>query len=222
MFGPYITQLVEARDTGRLQRYLATCTRLMVIVAAPLLVLLSVIGGPTLHLLHQEAGSGQEALIILCGAFLVQAATGPVGQVLTMSGRSMLNFVDSSIAVAVNVACNLVLIPRLGLVGAALSWSIAVVGMNLARVFQVRSILGISPVSRTLLRPAIALAVAVAATLAARSTVLSLLPDLAAIAALVVGFAAVYLATLVGLGLYAEDRLLFRAILGRRANREVA
>ena len=47
-----------------------------------------------------------------------------------MSGRSGLNLANNAAAVVGNVALNLVLIPRFGIVGAAVSWAVAIVGVN--------------------------------------------------------------------------------------------
>lgn len=213
VFGPYVTQLVEARDRERLRRYLVVCTRLTILVAAPLLVSLVVVGGPVLKLLHQDAGVGERAVLILCVAFLVQMATGPLGQVLTMSGRSLLNFGDNAVAVAANVGMNLLLIPRFGAVGAAVAWSVAIVGLNAVRMVQVWRILRISPLSRSLLRPVVALGCALVATLVSRPVVLGALPAAAGVLVLAACFGAIYAGCLAILGLYPEDRMLIRAIL---------
>jgi peptidoglycan biosynthesis protein MviN/MurJ (putative lipid II flippase) len=52
------------------------------------------------------------------------------------------------VALAVNVALNLVLIPLYGIRGAAISWSVAIVLRNLLPLIQVNRLLGMSPFTR--------------------------------------------------------------------------
>ena len=141
---------------------------------------------------------------------------GPVGHVLTMSGRSALNFADNAAALVVNVALNLLLVPRFGLLGAAVSWSVAIVGVNAARVIQVRRLFGVSPFGRTLVKPALAIGIASATALAERVALdRGGAPGWVRLAAIAVVFVATYLLALVALGLAAEDRVLARAAVGR-------
>ena len=69
-----------------------------------------------------------------CG--LADATTLPTAHMLTMSGRPAVNLANSASAVAANLALNLVLIPRLGLHGASISWSMVLIG--LANLYALR------------------------------------------------------------------------------------
>jgi O-antigen/teichoic acid export membrane protein len=130
-----------------------------------------------------------------------------------MSGRSLLNFVDNAVAVVANVGMNLLLIPRFGAVGAAVAWSAAIVGLNAVRMLQVWWVLRISPLSRSLLRPMVALLCALIATWVVRPAALAALPAPAGVLVLAICFGTIYAGSLAVLGLYPEDRMLIRAIV---------
>jgi O-antigen/teichoic acid export membrane protein len=64
-----------------------------------------------------------------------------------MAGRSWLSLRNSTVALAVNVGMNLVLIPLAGIRGAAISWAVAIVVRNVLPLLQVRRHLGMWPVT---------------------------------------------------------------------------
>jgi O-antigen/teichoic acid export membrane protein len=76
---------------------------------------------------------------------LVNLATGNVTVVLLMSGRSALNLANALVALVLNVTLNLVLIPRLGITGAALAWAVSLVYVNVAPLLQLRAGIGLRP-----------------------------------------------------------------------------
>jgi O-antigen/teichoic acid export membrane protein len=69
---------------------------------------------------------------------LVNLAAGNVGTVLLMGGRSTWVLMDKAAALAVNVAANLVLVPRFGITGAAVSWAVTIVLDSALAFGQVR------------------------------------------------------------------------------------
>ena len=81
-------------------------------------------------------------VLILSLTMLLATACGPVDSVLLMAGRSWLSLRNSTVALAVNVGLNLVLIPLYGIRGAAIAWSVAIVVRNLLPLVQVRDTSG--------------------------------------------------------------------------------
>jgi O-antigen/teichoic acid export membrane protein len=197
---------------------LRTATRWALLLGGPILAFLAISSSGLMALFRQASPSGPAALTVLALAFLLDTFCGPVGHVLTMSGRSALNFADNAAALVVNVGLNVLLVPRFGLVGAAVSWSVAIVGVNAARVIQVRRLFGVSPFGRALVTPALAIGIASATALAERIALdRGGAPSWVRLAAIGVVFVATYLLALVGLGLAPEDRVLARAAVGRSA-----
>jgi O-antigen/teichoic acid export membrane protein len=89
--------------------------------------------------------AGQVALAILCAAQLFNLGTGNVTIVLLMVGKSSWNLANSAAALAANIAINIVLIPRLGITGAAIAWAASIIINNLAAVLEVNYLLKIRP-----------------------------------------------------------------------------
>src|SRR4029078_9602679 len=119
-----------------------TATRLVTTLSAPFLALLLLLGTRIVSSLHQRGCMATTGLPILCASFLLDAMTGPVAQVLTMSGRPAINFANNVGGLACNVALNLALIPRLGITGAPISWAVAIAAINAARLIEARTLLG--------------------------------------------------------------------------------
>jgi O-antigen/teichoic acid export membrane protein len=215
IFGPFVTQLVARGDPARLGEVLHTATRWVALVAAPPLVFLAVSGQTVLRIFHQPPSPGHGAMLVLAAAFLIDAFTGPVGHILTMSGRSWLNLATNAAALVCNVALNLVLIPRFGLVGAAISWAIVIVGVNVVRVIQVRLIFGVIPFERSLARPAIALVGAATLTACAGFVSGPATSSVPLVHLAIVGgtFAVAYGGAVAMLGTSSDDRLFLGTLL---------
>ncbi len=102
-------------------------------VAAP--VLLKVFGG------GYEAG--RATVIILALTMLATTATGSVDVVLLMAGRSRQSLVNNAAALVVDVVLVVVLVPRLGITGAAIAWAAALAVRNSLPMLQVRRAYGV-------------------------------------------------------------------------------
>jgi O-antigen/teichoic acid export membrane protein len=81
-------------------------------------VLLTVIFGA-------EYLEGQTALIILATGFFVNAITGSFGETLIATGKTRVNMWMAVIAIVVNVVLNVVLIPKMGVEGAAIAAAVS-------------------------------------------------------------------------------------------------
>ncbi|SFP77396.1 lipopolysaccharide biosynthesis protein [Hymenobacter arizonensis] len=97
-------------------------------------------------LIHRpEYAAGSTAVLLLLAARLFDGITGVNATIVVTSPRYRLDLLfNSSLAIAV-VALNWLLIPRLGLNGAALSYGIALVSINVARTWFVWQRFGLQP-----------------------------------------------------------------------------
>ncbi len=216
IFGPFVTQLVARDDRPELERVLRTATRWVLGLAGPALVLLMLGARPLLAVFRQSAPGGVAATVILGAAFVMDCATAPLVQLLTMSGRPALNFANTAVAVAANVGLNLVLIPHLGLVGAAVSWAAAIGCLAVARVIEVRVLFRANPFGSGVVALCAGLVASALAGLAfLRLTARWELPAVAAVAALAAVVFGLFALAMRWHGLD-EDRVLLRALLARR------
>ncbi|WP_051704220.1 polysaccharide biosynthesis C-terminal domain-containing protein [Glycomyces sp. NRRL B-16210] len=82
---------------------------------------------------------------ILVPAMMFSAACGVVDSMLSMAGKTSWQLIDVSISLVVNVGLNLALIPTMGVVGAAIAWSAAVLVNNLVPLAQLWRTFGLHP-----------------------------------------------------------------------------
>jgi O-antigen/teichoic acid export membrane protein len=134
-----------------------------------------------------------------------------------MSGRSSLNFLNSLGALVTNVVLDLVLIPPFGLMGAAVAWSVAVVGVNVVRAWQTWRLFGVTPFSRVLWKP---LAAAAAGGVSAFAVRTGLGPGAGPLARILIAgtaFASIYAGSLMFAGFEPDDRVFLRTLVGKAA-----
>jgi capsular exopolysaccharide synthesis family protein len=210
-FGPRIADLYHRGHTDSLRRTYAAATSWILRLSLPAFVAVVVFPRELLEVFGKGFRAGAMVTIILAIGKLIDAGTGPCGLMLNMSGRPLWNMVDNITVLALNIALNLVLIPRYGIVGAAVAWAIALGLVNLARVAQVWWAMRMLPFDAGVLRGFVAGAGALATGLLVRRW---MEPPLE----LPVGLAAVsvcYLLLVVVQGLSAEDRLVLGAMVAR-------
>jgi len=107
-----------------------------ILVVAPLLVSYLLFGSVWTSLLSPGLSDGAGAIAVLAGGLLAALLLGPCENLLLMAGRSGWSFLNNLAGLVVDVALNLVLIPRMGAVGAALSWAVALAVVRLAATVQ--------------------------------------------------------------------------------------
>ncbi|MBG0827420.1 polysaccharide biosynthesis protein [Planomonospora sp. ID67723] len=150
---PQIAALLARREHGEAERLNTVATGWVMIASWPLYLALACFGPFVLTLFGPGFAGGATALAILAGSMLVVMAAGNVQTVLLMGGKSSWALGNKVAALAVNVALNLVLVPRLGIVGAALAWAAAELVDTVAAALQVRYGLGLRLGLRGLARP---------------------------------------------------------------------
>jgi O-antigen/teichoic acid export membrane protein len=111
--------------------------------------------------------SGVSVLVILATGQLVNLATGAVGITLIMTGSHHRWMVVTASSLGVNFLLGLLLVPRYGPLGAALSTAISVCSMNLVGVAMARSRPGVWGYNRRYWKGVSAALLAAAATWAA-------------------------------------------------------
>ncbi|MGH3601950.1 MAG: polysaccharide biosynthesis C-terminal domain-containing protein, partial [Pseudonocardiaceae bacterium] len=79
---------------------------------------------------------------------LIATACGMVDVVLIMGGRTTWNLGNAVLALIVNITVDLLLIPHLGILGAGIGWSAAILVNNLVPLSQIALVLGLHPFSR--------------------------------------------------------------------------
>lgn len=143
--GPRISRLLAAHRTGEAQALFRAGTWWLMALSWPVYLTLGVFASFFMRLFGPGFEAGSMPLLILSIAMLVNMATGNNKTVLLMGGGSGLNLLFSAFALAINVSLNLVLIPAIGIIGAAIAWSASIAAENVLTAVAVWRRLGLNP-----------------------------------------------------------------------------
>ncbi|HYZ11685.1 MAG TPA: oligosaccharide flippase family protein [Actinomycetota bacterium] len=150
MFSPFVADLHARGERHKLDRLFKQITRWTMAATLPLFVVLAVAPASALRLFGSEFGAGRTALLILLLGQLVNVATGTVGFVLIMVGRTGWDLVVYAASVAFDIGAAVLLIGGLGLgmEGAAIAGALTMVLSKLARLWLVWRYVRIQPFDR--------------------------------------------------------------------------
>ncbi|HEY8092983.1 MAG TPA: flippase [Acidimicrobiales bacterium] len=221
---PRVADLTRRRQIQRLAIAYKAAAGWMLRFALPFFAIIFIFPRPLLALFGTGYGLGATVTVILAFGKLTDVATGPCGTMLNQAGLNKLALADNMVALVLNVGLNFLLIPHLGVRGAALAWTVSLVLVNTARAVQVRRrIVPAWPFSEGTPKALAAFAWSVLAALVVREMVDgSPRKELFIATPVVFGL---YAVLLVALGLSAEDRLVLGDLVsvirrgGRRAPR---
>jgi O-antigen/teichoic acid export membrane protein len=158
---PQLSQLMgqgRSADAAAVHRQL---TGWGIALSWPVYLLLAAFGPGFLQLFGAEFTAGAAAMSVLALAMLVNIAVGNVQSLLLMSGRSGLHLAATVAGLAVHILLGLLLIPRYGVLGAALAWGGGIVVENLTAAGAARRVVGRPLTDAAMLRTAAVVALAV-------------------------------------------------------------
>jgi O-antigen/teichoic acid export membrane protein len=150
VIGPQISGLLARNERDRAQSIYQVSTTWLTTLSFPFYLSVAAFAPLVLSIFGEDFTDGATALTILSLAMLLDMATGPVTTVLLMAGKSSWNLYNMASTLAVNVGLNVLLIPPLGLEGAAIAWAVSIVVQNVIPLVQVWVGLGLHPFSRSL------------------------------------------------------------------------
>jgi O-antigen/teichoic acid export membrane protein len=159
-FSPAIARLHDQGENDALHGLLKTVTRWVAIFALPLFAVAIALPGPLLEIYGPKYRPAAVALVIMTIATLLNALAGPVERALIMTGRVKLEMSTNLVSTVLVVGIALVLTPRYGLNGAAVSVLIYTIVRNLAKTYLLYRTTQMSALSLALLRPLAAVIVA--------------------------------------------------------------
>ena len=152
MFSPFVADLHSRGETERLDKLFKTLTRWTLIATMPAFLLLSIAPGDALRIFGGEFSGGETALLILLAGQFINIATGSVGFVLIMVGRTGWDLVVYAASLALNLGLAFWLCPRYGMEGAAVANAVTFALSKWARLALVRRFVHIQPYDRDYLR----------------------------------------------------------------------
>jgi O-antigen/teichoic acid export membrane protein len=142
---PKLSELIGTGDHSASRTVYQTTTCWSVLLNWPFYLAFMVCAPLVLQLFGPAYQAGATAVPVLAGAMLVATGCGMVETVLNMAGRTTWNLANAVLALAINVTVDLMLIPHLGILGAAIGWAAAILTTNLVPLSQVGYSLKLHP-----------------------------------------------------------------------------
>lgn len=215
---PIVSELYDQGEYDQLSRFYQTITKWTLTLNLPLVLLIFLFPNQILSIFGRTFVNGNTALTILAWATLANAGTGICGVILDMTGKTTLKFFNSILVFGLTIGLNIWLIPRWGLVGAAVSSLLAVVIINLLRLVEVYILFKLFPYNLSFLKPLAATAGAVGSVFIVNQFLpgqLNIFYTITNAVTLLITYAGFILA----LGLSPEDRFLLNRIYNRIAGK---
>ncbi len=210
---PVLAEALRLKDMARLRYNLRLMTRWTTMITVPLLVAMIVFRGELLRLFPQGFLAAGNVLVVLLLGHLVNGALGLTGWVVVMGGHSRMVLVNNLVSATVNIVLCCLLIPRLGVLGAALSSASSVTLMQTLQVVEVAVLYRVHPFSRGFWKALSAGAVVL--VLAEFGLGAAGLPSLWLFVFRAIVVSAGYVLVMLALGLGGEERDLIRKALRR-------
>lgn len=146
---PHLAMQLHRADSASLRATYQTATAWLVMITWPAYFAFTLFASLLLGVFGTSYRSGSNVVVILCLTMLLATACGMVDMLLLMSGRTSWNLANVTTALAVNIGLNVVLIPRFGILGAAVAWSAAILCNNLLPLAQIIRALHVHPFGRS-------------------------------------------------------------------------
>jgi O-antigen/teichoic acid export membrane protein len=144
IIAPIISELYYTGKNDELQRIVTLAARGIFAFTVTISVVLAVSGRYLLHMFGEEFVAAYIPLLILLCSQLINALAGSVGFLMIMTGHQNQAGLIVTVSAIANIVLNALLIPRLGLLGAALSTAFTMALWNVAMLFFVQRKLGIN------------------------------------------------------------------------------
>ncbi len=214
IFGPIIADLYARDQIALLRRLFQISTKWCLGLTWPLVIVIVFFGREMMGVFGPEFEAGAPTLALLALGQLVNVGVGSVGNLLVMSGHQRLEVRIAVATAALSLALNITLIPRLGILGAALALTATLTISNLLRSFMVWARLKLLPYNRHALR---LLPPAAASALVAGGAWWWTRPgeSLPAMALALFGAYAAFVVTAVAFSLDGDDRIILGAVRGK-------
>ncbi len=153
IFAPTIAELHSKGEKQKLEEMFKIVTKWSITFSLPIFLVVVLFSPYLLGLSGQGYIDAWPLAIAFSIGSMVSAGTGAVGAMLLMTGQNKLSFLNSIVAVIVNLVLGIVLTPRFGAIGTALSTGLAICVNNVMRLTQVYLRLKMQPYRWDTLKP---------------------------------------------------------------------
>lgn len=153
IFFPMIASLYGERALSKLEKLFKMETKWAISLSFPLFLSLCIFARPTLNIFGNAFKEGDGVLIILSAAHMIRVLVGSTGPMLMMTGHQNISLANTFFTALLTIILNYFLIPRYGIMGAAVANAISLIAINLVEVSEIYYILKMHPFRTDILKP---------------------------------------------------------------------
>lgn len=168
IFAPVISDLHNRGKMIELASLYRTVTRWTVTLTMPVTAVLLVFAGETMSIFGAEFAGGGTILALLSVFYFTNTAAGSATLMLTMTGRAVVQLINSVVMITITVILNLALARMYGAAGAALATGISIVISTIIRLAEVYYFYHMHPFNMDYIKPFFAGCAAAGVVIAAR------------------------------------------------------
>ncbi len=139
---PKIIELYANKDYKSLESLIKQITRLMFYISAPFLLIFIFFPHSVMSIFGEGFTLGVTVLVLMSLSQCVNAISGPVGVILTMTDKQVAFQYVIIISTVLNIILNYILIPRYGIDGAAFATMVSMIFWNLTLVVYIKKKMG--------------------------------------------------------------------------------
>jgi len=153
VFAAIVSELFHSKQKNRLQRNYVLVTRWLMAGSFLPVIAMVIFPNQILALFNVHSIQASQSLVVLALAYGLFGTFSGSQSIMIMTGKTSKNALLGLMALVVNVTLNAFLIPKLGLVGAAIGTFTAFAVVITARIYHVYNKLGLLPFSLSLFWP---------------------------------------------------------------------
>ncbi|MES1216010.1 MAG: flippase [Bacteroidota bacterium] len=142
---PVIARMYANGEIANLQKMITRSAQIVLALSIPVVLVIIFFTGNILLFFGDSFLTGRTALLVLCLGQLINIFSGSVGMLLMMSGNQRFSIYSLVASTVLNISLNIILIPRYGILGAAIANAASMVVWNFLMYFFVRTRVKIRP-----------------------------------------------------------------------------
>jgi O-antigen/teichoic acid export membrane protein len=148
IFSPIISEIYSSRKIKMLGDLYSTITKWIIIFTLPIVISIVFFSNTIMKFFGQAYTIGSSALVILALGQMINVFVGANGIILNMSGHERLLLINNISMAIINIIFNAILIPKIGILGAAISTGMSISIVNIVKLFEVKFLLGLIPYNK--------------------------------------------------------------------------
>jgi O-antigen/teichoic acid export membrane protein len=145
---PRLARLLADGNRDGANELYRTTTAWIILLNGPLYLTVAFFSPLLLGVFGHKYVDAWPVTVVLCIAAFIGNGVGMVDVMLSMAGRTTWNLANGVIALVVQVGLDLLLIPPLGAMGAAIGWGAAIITANLVPLIQLAKVDHLHPFGR--------------------------------------------------------------------------